>query len=230
MSRGRAGHEPTDRKRKTLPKAVLLFGESDNDRRAIKELAEGLRPGLRGHVEIRRRPLVLIKGVTPEVLARRVTDLGLQVKADRERLDVRGVLVHEDCDAVEPAHEAVAKRYQDKFRGADYRVHPVLPAWELEAWWLLWPKALPAYRESWREPAEYRGRHVGKLRNAKELLKREVQPRNLKAAERKRFRGYEESDSPGIARLIRERGWVAEPEGRSDSYAHFQREIEAIEF
>lgn len=230
MSRGRAGSKPKAGKNKALPKAVLLFGESDNDRQAIKELAEGLRPALRGHVQIRRRPLVLVKGVTPEELARNVADLGTQVAADRVSFDVRGVLVHEDCDAVEPAHETVAKRYAHKFRDTDYRVHPVLPAWELEAWWLLWPKAMPAYRESWREPEELRGKHVGKLRNAKELLKRVVQPRNLKAAERKRFRGYEESDSPGIARLIRERGWLTEPEGRSDSYAHFRRELDAIEF
>jgi hypothetical protein len=173
---------------------------------------------------------VLIKGVTPEELTKRVIDLGKQVAADRVRLDVRGVLVHEDCDAVEPAHKTVAQRYVDEFRDVDYRVHPVLPAWELEAWWLLWPKALSAYRESWREPEEYRGTHVGKLRNAKELLQRAVQPRNLKAAERKRFRGYEESDSPNIARLIRERGWLTKPEGRSDSYAHFRRELDTIEF
>lgn len=230
MSRGRASREPAARRRKALPKAVLLFGESDNDRRAIKELAEGLRPALRGHVQMRRRPLVLIKGVTPEELGKRVTDLGQQVAADRVGFDVRGVLVHEDCDDVEPAHEAVAKRYEDEFRDAGYRVHPVLPAWELEAWWLLWPRALPAYRESWREPAEYRGKHVGKLRDAKELLKRAVQPRNLKAAERARFRGYEESDSPGIAAVVRERGWLTEPEGGSDSYARFRRELDAIDF
>lgn len=173
---------------------------------------------------------MLVKGVTPDELARRVTDLSQQVAADRVRFDVRGALVHEDCDDVEPAHKAVAKRYDDKFRDADYRVHPVIPAWELEAWWLLWPRALPGYRESWRAPAEYRGKHVGKLRDAKERLNKAVQPRSLKAAERKRFRGYEESDSPGIARLIRERGWLTEPEGRSDSYAHFRRELDTIEF
>lgn len=230
MSRGHADSKPRAGKRKALPKAVLLFGESDNDQRAIKELAEGLRPTLRGHVHIRRRPLVLIKGVTPEELARNVSDLDKQVAADRVRFEVRGVLVHEDCDAVEPAHETVAKRYADEFRDADYRVHPVLPAWELESWWLLWPKAMPAYRESWREPEEYRGKHVGKLRNAKEILKRAVQPRGLKAAQRKGFRGYEEKDSPGIAELIRERGWLTKPEGRSDSFAHFRRELDAIEF
>lgn len=230
MSRGRKGGKGPARKRKALPKAVLLFGESDNDRRAIKELAEGLRPELRGHVHIRRRPLVLVKGVTPEELARRKTDLGTQVAADRVSFDVRGVLIHEDCDAVEPAHEDVARRYAGEFRDAGYRVHPVLPAWELEAWWLLWPKALAEYRESWREPTEYRGKHVGKLRDAKQCLEKAVVPKNLKAAERKRFRGYQESDSPGIATLVRERGWLTEPEGTSDSYAHFRSEISAIDF
>jgi hypothetical protein len=216
-------------KQKPLSKAVLVFGESDNDCKAIKELAEGLRPVLTGHVLTRRRPLVLVKGVTPDELVKRVRDLSQQVKAERVRFDVRGVLIHEDCDAVEPAHVALAKHYADRFRDADYRVHPVLPAWELEAWWLLWPAALGAYRESWQEPSEYRGKHVGKLRDAKECLKKAVQPRKMKAAERARFRGYQESDSQGIAKLVRERGWLTRPEGRSDSYAHFQREISAID-
>ncbi|HWN70626.1 MAG TPA: hypothetical protein VNM90_23460, partial [Haliangium sp.] len=151
------------------------------------------------------------------------------VAADRVTLDVRGVLIHEDCDDVEPAHDEHAKRYADEFHGAGYRVHPVLPAWELEAWWLLWPRALAAYRETWREPTEYRGKHVGKLRDAKQCLEKAVQPKNLKTAERKRFRGYQDSDSPGIAALVRERGWLTKPEGRSDSYAHFQHEIAAID-
>lgn len=230
MSGGRKGRKAGAHTRKTLPKAVLVFGESDNDRRAIQELAEGLRPELRGHVRRLQRPLVLVKGVRPEELRKRVMDLTQQVAAARVLHDVRGVLIHEDCDALEPAHEDVAKRFADEFRDAGYRVHPVLPAWELEAWWLLWPKALKAYRESWREPTEYRGKHVGKVQNAKQCLEKAVQPRNLKAAERKRFRGYQESDSPGIAKLVRERGWLTRPEGRSDSYAHFQRDLAAIDF
>ena len=138
MSQGRAarkaaGSKSVSGKRKPLPKAVLVFGESDNDCKAIKELAEGLRPALSGHVQIRRRPLVLVKGVTPDELEKRVRDLSRQVNAERVRFDVRGVLIHEDCDAVEPAHVELAKRYADRFRDADYRVHPVLPAWELEA-------------------------------------------------------------------------------------------------
>jgi hypothetical protein len=230
MSRGRQSRKIQAREHESLrKKIVLLFGESDNDRRAIKELAEGLRPELRGHVEPRPR-LVLVKGVTPEELGKRKTDLSKQVAVDRVKLDVRGVLIHEDCDAVEPAQEDVAKRYADTFRNAGYRVHPVLPAWELEAWWLLWPRALGAYRESWREPTEYRGKHVGRLRDAKQCLEKAVQPKNLKAAERKRFRGYQESDSPGIAKLVCERGWLTKPEGRSDSYAYFRREIDAIDF
>jgi hypothetical protein len=144
--------------------------------------------------------------------------------------DVRGVLVHEDCDAVEPAHEDVARRYADTFRDAGYRVHPVLPAWELEAWWLLWPRALADYRKSWREPTEYRGKPVGTLRDAKECLKKAVQPKNLNAAERKRFRGYQESDSPGIAKRVCELRLLTNPEGHSDSYCHFRREIDAIDF
>lgn len=58
---------------------------------------------------------------------------------------------------------------------------------------------------------------------------KDVQPRKMKAAERARFRGYQESDSPGIAALVRERGWLTRPEGISDSYSNFQREISSID-
>lgn len=214
--------------RKRKKKAVLLFGEDKNDREAIQELAEGLCPALAGHVQIRRHPLVLVKNVNPVELASRKRSLRAQVAADRVRFDVRGVLVHEDCDAVEPAHEALAARYADAFKDADYRVHPVLPAWELEAWWLLWPDELGEYRASWRAPTEFRGKHVGKLRNAKERLRRAVRPKRMTGDKAKRFPDYEESDSPGIARLLRERGCLDSPQGRSDSYAHFQRELTAI--
>lgn len=224
----RKGRKGADRKDAGLKKVVLLFGESDNDCKAIKELAEGLQPKLRGCVRHVPR-LVLIKGVTPEVLAKHKANLGQLVAANRVTLDVRGVLIHEDCDDVEPAHEKLAKDYADKFRDADYRVHPVLPAWELETWWLLWPKALAAYRESWREPSEFRGKNVGTIPKAKERLKQAVLP-NLKAAERKRFRGYQESDSPGIAARVCQLRLVDKPEGKSDSYDHFRREISAIDF
>ncbi|WP_428261375.1 hypothetical protein [Haliangium sp.] len=222
-------------------KAVLLFGEHDHDRRAIKEIVEGLRqefaaseptPGdkrwreeLNGDIQKRRQPLVLIKGVTPKELASRRASLHAQVKADRVRYDVQAVLVHEDCDAVEPAHEAVARRYEEAFREADFDVYPVLPAWEIEAWWLLWPDALGAYRQSWRAPVEHKGKHVGKIENAKQRLKRDVMPAGLKSAQRKKFPGYQESDSPGIAAFIRARGELSRPQGRSDSYEYFRASL-----
>lgn len=219
----------TKRRPRRQTKVLLLFGESENDRGAIKELVEGLHSKLNGHIELRRRPLVLVKGVSGEELAQRKHSLAAQVEADRVRFDVRGVLIHEDCDDVEPAHEAAARRYEDAFAGAAFQVYPVLPAWELEAWWLLWPQALSAYRASWREPAQYRNKHVGKVRNAKEALRAAVVPRSLSAAEKKRFRTYEESDSPGIAKKVRALGLLAAPEGQSDSYESFRQMILAIE-
>jgi hypothetical protein len=83
VSRGRKNRKTQAREHESLrEKVVLLFGESDNDRRAIKELAEGLRPELRGHVKPRPR-LVLVKGATPEKLGKRKTDLSTQVTVER---------------------------------------------------------------------------------------------------------------------------------------------------
>lgn len=227
-ARGSTGGARAGRASGKQKKALLLFGEDDSDCCAIKALVEGLRPGLRGHVETRRKPLVLIKGVTPEELRARKRSLVAQVRIDRARLDVRGVIVHEDCDRCEPAHEAVAQRYDREFAGADFAVYPVLPAWEIEAWWLLWPSMLPAYRSSWRAPTEYRGRHVGMIVNAKEALKAAVRPRSLSIAQRANFRTYEESDSPGIAALLVERGVLDKPEGKSESYMQFRQTVATI--
>lgn len=137
----RSHQRSAERRRK---KVLLLFGESENDRGAVKELDEGLRPELRGHLQERRKPLMLVKKVTPDELRARKRSLAQQVMIERKRFDVRGVLIHEDCDEVEPAHERVARRYEESFAGADPPVYPILPAWELESWWLLWPDALAA--------------------------------------------------------------------------------------
>ncbi len=93
---------------------VLVFGESDNDRRAIQHLLRGLRKDLR--VELRRDPLVLIKGANPANAKSNAEKIAALARADPRR--VLAVVAHQDCDAVEPAHEAAAAKIESELASA----------------------------------------------------------------------------------------------------------------
>jgi hypothetical protein len=177
----------------------LVFGENDHDRRAIKALIEGLRPDLAGRVHARRQPLCLIKNRPAEDALSEAEKIAAVVHAEKP---VCAVFAHEDCDEVEPAHEALAKRKAAALASAiddpGCSITAVTPAWEIEAWWFLWPQAVREANPSWREPTDYVGRNVGAITNAKEELRRCVRPRGKKP---KPVRDYEEADSPDIAKL-----------------------------
>jgi len=182
----------------TRRRLVLVFGENENDRAAIRHLTEGLRPDLKGLVETRRQPLVLIKNATApnaRKSAERIAGLVRQETAARE---VLAVLAHEDCDALEPAHQTVAARIEGELAaaGCPAPLIAVTPCWEIEAWWMIFPEAVGKLVERWREPNDWIGRDVGQVRNAKEALARAVQPRG---ATKSPPRQYEESDSISIA-------------------------------
>jgi hypothetical protein len=203
---------------------VLVFGESENDSRAIKELIEGLCPSLIGRVKVRKRPLVLIKGAREENVKPQAQQIAKVVAAEDQVEAVRCLFAHRDCDDVEPNHEVVASAIEQaisgRLRAEGVRhcgVHAVVPAWETEAWWLLWPQVTAALVETWRAPTEYRGRHVGTLSNAKEALSRSLLPKGQGTKGDSRVRRYRETDSPSIARAIRIAGCADRPEGRSDS-------------
>ncbi len=199
---------------------VLVFGESDNDRRSIAELVVALRKDLTGRVRQRRQPIVLIKNAKPANVPKQVEALAAVVAAESVKAPVRALVVHEDCDAVEPAHVAVTTKIERELRALPCPAYAAAPAFEMEAWWLQWPKAGPMVCTQWRELAEYRGRHVGTIPNAKEELRRALAK---KAGKKKsRPRPYEENDSADFARIVRERGWASAPEARADSYSQFQ--------
>lgn len=159
---------PGDRRRSV----VLVFGEDEHDRRAIRHLAEGLRSDLAGRVETRRQPLVLIKGVAPAKArssAQKVAGVASQESAAR---DVVAVLAHQDCDALEPAHVVAAKRIEDELAsaGCPGRAIGVTPAWEIEAWWMIFPDAVGRVVAGWRKPDDCGNMHFTNHR-AKSLRK-----------------------------------------------------------
>jgi hypothetical protein len=179
---------------------VLVFGESVHDRAAICRLTEGLRPDLTGIVEQRRAPLVLIKNAKPEKARTNAQDIAKLVKQETGARNVIAVLAHEDCDAVEPSHIPTAAKIEAALAeaGCPGVSIGVTPAWEIEAWWLVFPEAVTPLVEGWREPNDWMGKDVGTVENAKEALTRALRPRDRQ----RKTRDYHEADSLEIARNV----------------------------
>jgi hypothetical protein len=209
------------RKRVSRPERILNFGEDENDTRAIRELLLGLRPDLDGKVKHFRSPPVLIKDTRPENIPDRVDRIVALVKAEQIVANVVGVFVHEDCDAPEPAHRELTSKIENAFAVARCPAHAVTPAWEMEAWWFLWPAATKRVRPTWRGLDPYLGRDVGKIANAKEELRRALRPTGARKPP-----DYRESDAPLIATAVRELNLAALPGGHSDSYRMFRDSAE----
>ncbi|GAA3726868.1 hypothetical protein GCM10022225_05080 [Plantactinospora mayteni] len=186
-------------KRGAPPRAVVILGEDDNDRQAIKILVAALRPDLGTGIQTLRKPMALVKNVPPERLPSKAQRDGALLRAVHARKPIRCVFMHEDADAVEPAHERLITKIEECYSDLPWPVHAVVPAWETETWWFLFPKALKAVRPSWRMPTEYAGRDLGRIRNSKEELKKALLPAGSKPAT---LRTYAEADSALIAEKI----------------------------
>jgi hypothetical protein len=220
---------------------VLVFGESEHDRRAIKRLVEGLRPDLVGLVEERRQPLVLIKGALPERARSNAEKIAGIAKIEARTRLVAAVLAHEDCDAIEPEHVRVAAKLEKELSDAGCpNPVAVAPAWETETWWLIFPEAVGKVVQGWREPDDWLGKDVGRVENAKEKLAKAVQPRPPRKSAP---RAYQERDSIAIAQNVVADGLLPSFDGvhrgtphpsgstrrtRSESFGQFRLKVLAI--
>lgn len=207
------------RQRSSSP-LVLIFGEDDNDRRVIQYLLVGLRPDLStGCIRKLKDPPTLIKGLELAKRRSRSTKVLATIRALHVSTGVRATFLHEDADAIEPAHKATIELIEAAYRAAPGAIFPVVPAWEMEAWWFLFPSAVAAVHRNWKSPNEFVGQNVGKIRNAKERLRKSVRPVGL--SPRANFRGYEASDSPQVARNVVLLNLLQNPAGQSASWEHF---------
>lgn len=186
-----------------LKPRLLVFGEDEHDRKALQQLVEGLRPSFKGCVEVRRRPLVLIKNTEAKKASKNATEIGKVAKQEAALHRIVAVVAHEDCDALEPAHEHVGAKIEAALNAAGSPGTPVAatPAWELETWWMVFPEAVRRVVPTWREPSDWLGKNVGSVANSKEALKRAVRAKGA--------REYEERDSIAIARAIVELGLLS---------------------
>lgn len=175
-------------------------------------------------MEVRREPLVLIKGRREAEARSQAEKIAAAIRASAVNAEIVCTFLHEDCDAVEPAHVDVCARIEGAMKRARCpgEVHAVAPAWETEAWWFLWPEVLGQVNKHWKLPKRYSAAKTGTITNAKERLKAELgkgqHGRNA----------YRESDSVSIAETIRDLGVADSPKaGRSLSYDRFRSSVRA---
>lgn len=205
---------------------VVILGEDDNDRKTIQILVAALRPDIpRGALKPLRKPMALVRNVPPQRLPNQATKAAAVLRAVHVATPIRSVLMHEDADEVEPAHEALIAKIEASFRSLRWPVLAIVPAWEMETWWFLFPDAVHAVRPTWHRPDQYAGRDVGRIRNAKEELKKAVTPPGAKAS----FQTYSEADSVRIAEKIVELAQLTPPWfARSASWTAFLEKVRQL--
>jgi hypothetical protein len=194
------------------------MGEDANDAEALAELISALCPAVT--VTPLRKPLVLRRQQatgTVSVMQKKVVPL---LRAELAKGAVLCVFVHADADTTAPNDEEIARQIDEQLEDAPVRVHAVVPASALEAWWFLWPDAPLAVIAAWRPLTAYQGRDVGRIHDAKTELRRALRPQV-----KKKPRDYRESDAPAIARAVRQSGRISEPAAKSGAYERFRRDV-----
>lgn len=193
--------KPARALKKEPRRAILVFGESQYDRIAIVVLVGGTVSSELFSVKPMREPLVLIKN-SPLPTARSHADrIAAVARAAEAGFPIAAIVAHEDCDAIEPSHVAISNKIESTLgaAGCPGVIIAATPAWEIEAWWLLFPEAVAKVASSWQCPDGWLGRNVGVVPNAKEQLGKSVLPKGkIQPASRR----YSESDSEVIARNI----------------------------
>lgn len=205
---------------------MLLFGEDENDRRALKHLIQAMITS-RTSIAIKplRKPIILRQDPSNQNKRRKMAnEIAAFSKAYEEKNAKVKVVVHRDCDAVEPAHIKAAEDLETELRNSGV-ADPIAatPAWEMETWWMLFPKQLNRVRTCWKK-IDYGRQNVGKFTNSKERLVRDLRPDDKKA--RKSCPEYTESDGVTLARLIEEDpGCIKQIIAKSNSFDDFMRKI-----
>jgi hypothetical protein len=199
---------------------VLFFGENPHDSEALRELYRAIRP--QGPpAEIRREPLILVRQAETSKQRKQASRIASIAAAERARRPVEAVVVHRDCDAVEPTHVATARELEVELGAAGVpNPIPATPAWCTEAWWFLWPAAVAAVNARWK-PLKAPQTQLGKIRDAKQALIRRLRPAGSVTTQ-----DYTESDSPRIAAKVRELSLIDQPLGVSESFRAFRTALE----
>jgi hypothetical protein len=198
--------------RSTRRPLIVLAGEDTNDRRVLRTLLEAVCPDAQGRI-VEINSVIRLRDAGEAALSQRATKLAslVRARAARERAEVACVFIHEDFDALDsPERDTVRERVQQVLRRNPSRTYYILAAWEVEAWFLLFPNALSAVSSSWVVPHRYRGVDTGRITDPKRVMKREV---STVVNSR-----YAESDAPKIFEKIVELNLLDTPSGSNRSY------------
>ena len=208
---------------------VLIFGEGDSDRAALAELVVAIRPDMSECLfrKLREPPVFLRKQERPATRRRSATNIAKLALAASVTSEIIVVITHQDCDAVEPAHEECIALALSELKAAGLSsVVVAAPAFEIETWWMLFPNELKKVRPLWRQIG-FDGENVGLIPNSKERLRQELRP--LTAKDRSQCRGYQEYDSIAIAKTIRETGAARRKTNAvSKSFEKFKAALEQV--
>ncbi|MEV6289778.1 hypothetical protein AB0M41_04875 [Streptomyces sp. NPDC051896] len=194
----------------------MLAGEDQNDCQILAELIRAHRPDLNETARLVRinDPVRLRRKSGAELAAAVKTLAGkARAKALRERADLLGFVVHEDLDGYADAgYDQIRKALADELarQCPQFRTALALAAWESESWLLLFPDAFPHVRPRWKVPARLLDKDTGRIRDAKEELKRGL---GLPV--------FRESHGPAVARKALEHRLIPSPRGSNRSYADF---------
>lgn len=208
--------------RATKKPVIVLAGEDSNDRRCLRIAIEARHPDAQGRiVEINEQ--VRLRQANSQNLTSRVHKLVrlAEARAAREQAKIAAFFVHEDFDAVDSPERAEARRrVQQALSNRLDRSHYVLATWEIEAWLLLFPRAVTAVSSSWVVPRKYHGRDTAKVHDPKQVITRE--------ACRTGGRRYRESDAPKILAKAVELGESTAPSGTNISWQELQTDIVSL--
>lgn len=207
------------------PTNILIFGEDHNDRAAVIHLIRALSPvNSKTNLTPLRKPIILARDASTKKRAKMSDEIANFVRAYQKTGKSVTVIVHRDCDAIEPAHVELAESLKKDLNAAGVRSFvAATPAWEIESWWMLFPKAIGKVCSSWKK-VDYGSQWVGQIVNAKERLITDLRPSGGK-----KCRDYCESDGIKIAEIIsKDRTHISTMKARSDSFAAFKSAVERV--
>lgn len=203
--------------KKNQPRGVVvLAGEDQNDCQILAELIRAHRPELSETAKLVRinDPVRLRRKSGAELAAAVRTLAGkARARALRECAELVGFVVHEDLDGFTDAgYDRVRKALADELtrQCPEFRTALALAAWESESWLLLFPDAFPHVRPRWKVPARLMDKDTGRIKDAKEQLKRGLG-----------LPMFRESDGPAVAREAQVRRLIPSPRGSNRSYDDF---------
>ncbi|WP_435128842.1 hypothetical protein [Actinacidiphila sp. bgisy144] len=194
----------------------MLAGEDQNDCEILAALIRAHQPDLGAAAKLVRinDPVRLRRKSGPKLAAAVEALVGkARAKARQQHAELLGFVVHEDLDGYTDAQydrirAALTGEFARQCRG--FLTAFALAAWESEGWLLLFPDAFPHVRPRWEVPAHLRDKDTGRIKDAKEELKRGLGTPV-----------FRESDGPAVARKALEHRLIPFPRGINRSYADF---------